>query len=163
MSPATQRDAWLARELLWAKRMRTRLSITLAVAALQLGCSFIGVRRAPDGALAGEPLDCTTSQVLPALDAAAAGTEVLAVALLPAIANQGYPKPSTAYLATVVGVHLGWLALYAGSAVWGFKQTGRCQEAKLRRCFREGRDAPCDLEGPPFTMPQPQNISSKVR
>ena len=45
------------------------------------------------------------------VDAAAAGTEVLAVALLPAIANQGYPKPSTAYLATVVGVHLGWLAL----------------------------------------------------
>ncbi len=96
-------------------------------------CSFLFVHGPPAGHERMQYFDCSTSNVLPVLDAVYAGL-VAVEAVAAATGSHGFPATSSG--STTAWVAAGEAALVGASAVYGFSTTSDCrqaQEAMLKR------------------------------
>jgi len=123
---------------------------------LLAGCSFVGVR-GPSRTASSSPTDpssirCTTSGVLPAIDALA-GAAALGVMgggiLLEQTSDDGEPEHFTLYYA---GPALAVAIIYFSAANFGTKRVSRCTEAKEQASLVQDAVRPIE-GGPPKTEP----------
>jgi len=143
--------------------MRGAHASCVVAAALGLGgCSLVAVRRPPASPLqAGTPLECTQSPAAPILDTV--GAIVTPLAGLGAYgmcsfmqAQQSWAsQPKNLRCGTFLLVTIGGTAAYAGSAAYGFHQTGECRRLAARVAPLEGEVVPAPPL-PPHLSPPPR-------
>lgn len=112
----------------------TLLARAVAVAALLVstpGCSFIFVRppSSGDGRIASTSRggDCTSSRLAPGFDTALGALEVVRTGMAVAADDSVYSDPKQPLSRGAdIGLGLGFTALFVGSAIYGFVNTGRC-------------------------------------
>ncbi len=114
-------------------RLASAIACTAALASA--GCSLIFVSRAPSDAEAlpaTQELDCTTSDAAPIVDSILTGLEVARTVYAFAAKDSTYQKFPISRGADI-GFGVGFTALFAGSAIYGYSSTARCATAKARR------------------------------
>lgn len=113
----------------WGRAREALLLGTITVVSGGGGCSFAFVDAAPSNAAALPYFDCTSGRLAPNADAAMAGLFALGVIG----ATTDSPSTSDTDGAFVAGaVALGMLS----SAVYGWRTTARCREAKAELAAR---------------------------
>ena len=114
--------------------MRQKPSLlTRAVAAFALllsapGCSFIFVQppSSGDGRItSSRARECTSSRLAPAIDSALGAFQVVRTGVAVAADDSVYSDKPLSRGADI-GLGLGFTALFVGSAIYGFVNTGRC-------------------------------------
>jgi len=96
------------------------------------GCSFLFVRGKPANVEAlppSEPVECTTSKASPILDTVFAGLEVARTGYAVSRSDSDYHGAQLTRGADI-GLGLGFVALFASSAIYGYVKTGSCADAK---------------------------------
>ncbi len=112
------------------------LRVALAcVLTLCGGCSWLFVSEAPAQPKQFRYFDCTSSRVAPVLDSA--GAVVYGLAAVAAASTDAFARSDRAAYTAVYAV-TGALAI--ASAVYGFRQTDRCQTAKEEMGMRLDRE-----------------------
>ena len=119
-----------------------RRATALLPSLLAAGCSLVFVKGPPDPPEPSEEPSCTTSKVLPVLDAI--GGTVLGIVAIAALAGdecltcsaQARENAAEKDRKWALGFTVGSLALF-GSAVTGLSRTSRCGEAhELHEAFK---------------------------
>jgi hypothetical protein len=96
------------------------------------GCSFLFVRGKPANVEAlppSEPVECTTSKASPILDTVFAGLEVARTGYALSRTDSDY-SGSQLTRGADIGLGVGFVALFASSAIYGYVKTGSCADAK---------------------------------
>ena len=113
-----------------ALRLQTLVHVGLfACTSLVIdGCSFLftsSPSTPADKVTSYSTVDCSTSDVAPALDAIGSGIET--VVAIGYVSQAESPEPAA------VALMLFWTGLYSASAIYGFNNTSECAEARARR------------------------------
>lgn len=135
----------------------------MALAALAVafgGCSFVFVHGPPHDHERLPFFDCTTSNVLPILDALYAGAAATDAALAGS-GNHVFASSSTSSSTADTLVLAGEAALVGASAIYGFSKTSDCrkaQELMLKRAAQQPGGMPVfapapRVPGPPAVDP----------
>jgi hypothetical protein len=119
------------------------------------GCSFLFTTKAPDHPERippAVPIQCTTTRAAPIVDTVIAGLEVVRTAIAVSAKDSDYTG-STLDRSTDIGLGVGFTALFAASAIYGYAVTSGCDAAK------QGHEAPYPPPGyppyPPYAYPPP--------
>jgi hypothetical protein len=137
-------------------------ALTAALGWGSCGCSFIFVRGPPSEPKHRRVIDCTTSQVAPILDSVFGGLEGVRIGIAAAASDSAYQNALISRDADI-GLGIGFAALFVGSAVYGFVETGRCSDLKEK--FESAEDEPDSVdkyEGA-STAPSAKHVPSSVR
>lgn len=130
---------------------RALLAMVLSASLLpSAGCSFIFVESPPSDVeqyRVDAPISCTSGRVAPILDSIAAVFQVVRTAIALGTHPNDYGDAPISRGADI-GFGLGFTALFATSAVYGFVTTGECREIKARR-LEHYREHPADSSEPP--------------
>jgi hypothetical protein len=95
---------------------------------LSCGCSWIFVERAPANHQQMAAFDCTRSVAAPVLDAIWGGLNLVGGLSAARGSDSSWNGPADRGTTMVVG--LGWAAMSAASAAYGFVHTNACRQAK---------------------------------
>ncbi len=142
-----------------------RASCAVVLAALATsGCSLVAVRPPPPSPPPpGTPLECTQSRVAPGLDTAGAivtpvvGLAALGICAFVQTQQSWASEPQDLRCGTFLWATLGITAAYAGSAIYGFHETGVCRSLAARTAVEE---APPSRPLPPELAPVPRAAPS---
>jgi hypothetical protein len=108
--------------------------VALVACAGITGCSFLTVDELPDHPRPGQPVECTTSRVAPAIDLVPAiALDLLALAALgfAAFAHGDGELGHDADLVLEVGLAEGVVGGgYTASAIYGWRAVNRCRAAR---------------------------------
>lgn len=108
---------------------------------LSSGCSFLFVTSPPanvEKLPLSEPVECTTSDAAPLIDAAIAGLQVLRTAYALSASDSDYSgAPISREADAAFGVAL--TGVFTVAAAYGFSTTGECSDAKADRARRRRR------------------------
>jgi hypothetical protein len=129
------------------KALLTLLATTLG------GCSFLFVHGPPADHKTLPYFDCSTSNVLPTLDIlAGAVTAIDAVGA--GAGSSAFSTTGSSSTRADVAIFAGETALFAASAIYGYKKTSECRDAEtdlLRRSY--GRPPSFGVTAPPGASP----------
>lgn len=140
------------------------LATVLAATALpSAGCSFIFVETVPSNVEQyrdDAPISCTSGRVAPILDSLGAVFEVVRTAIALGTHPNDYEDAPISRGADI-GFGLGFTALFAASAVYGFSTTGECREVKARALESFRKDAK-RADQPSSEPPAPTSLDWSV-
>lgn len=150
---------------MFGRRIRQAVfTMVLATSALpSAGCSFIFVETVPSNVERyrdDAPISCTSARVAPILDSLGAAFQVVRTAIaLGTHPNDYEDKPISR--GADIGFGLGFMALFATSAVYGFATTGECREVKARALESFRKDAK-GADQPSSEPPAPTSLDWSV-
>jgi hypothetical protein len=141
------------------------LAVFLSMAALcagSAGCSFIFVRGPPSQPRQTRVVDCTTSRVAPVLDTIFGGLEAVRTGVALAASDANYQNTSINRSADI-GLGLAFTGLFVGSAVYGYIETGRCDDIKTKSESTESSDEESSKSKPSSTPTTAPATSSALQ
>lgn len=127
-----------------------RCALILGVAALLPGCSFL-FTTAPKHAEPSAQFEsnkCTTSKAAPIADTLIAGLEGARIGIALSADQSTYDNAPISRTADV-GLGVGFLALFAASAVYGYYVTGECSARRSKGVIVDTRKDPDAPKRPP--------------
>jgi hypothetical protein len=93
------------------------------------GCSLAFVERAPAQAATLRYFDCTSSRTAPVLDTVGAGFYGVSTVIAVSVSEDEFDRHGVSKLATVA-LNLAISALFGAGAIYGYRETARCADAK---------------------------------
>ena len=131
-----------------ALQMRMARVVLASLSALMAsGCSFAFVERAPAQPTTLRYLDCTSSRTAPVLDTVGAGFYGVSTAIAASVSEDEFERYGVSKLATI-GLNLAITALFTAGAIYGYRETARCADA--RRGLSGRADPVSDWSPPPL-------------
>jgi hypothetical protein len=125
-----------------ARMVLASLSVFMASA-----CSFAFVDRAPAEPTTPRYLDCTSNRTAPVLDTIGAGFYGVSTAIMASVSEDEFERHGVSKL-TTVALNLGITALFSAGAIYGYRETARCADAKRNLSGRA--DPVSDWSPPPL-------------
>lgn len=123
-----------------------RAAVSLLLLSSASGCSLIFVRTPPsDGRITARVRsgDCTTSRLAPGFDTTFAALQLLRTGLAATAPDRIYEDPKAPLSREAdIALGVGFMALFAGSAIYGFVNTSRC--SRMQRGDEHEGESPAD-------------------
>lgn len=152
------------------KQIPSRLihaAMSLLLLSSSSGCSLIFVKTpANDGSVSSRSSggDCTSSRLAPALDTVVGALQLVRTGMAASASDSVYENPDAPLSREAdIALGAGFMALFVGSAIYGFAHTNEC--SRLKHGTEADRGTPPDpaeswSSSSPPTRPSPASSSS---